>query len=484
MQFLKQNTSVTVKIGPFVDDEDGKTAETELTIEQSDVRLSKNGGDIAQKHDASTCTHDELGIYDCSLDATDTDTLGRLQLWVHKSGALPVWHEFMVLPANVYDAFFGSDKLEVDVLQLGGDEQSATDLKDFADSGYDPTTHKIEACKVNDDMRGTDNAALASVCTEERLSELDSGNIPSDIDAIKGKTDKLQFTTDNDVRATLDGEKVTLTDETEAQIDAIEEDTDEIQGKLPINNIMGSSVKTSKDDEIDAIKAQTDKLQFNVDNDVKATLAGEKVSLSDTTESQIDNIENNVTNHDQYKADVSDLALETTVQSIKNKTDKLQFNIDNDVKATLDNEKVSLTDATEAQIDSIEEDTNEIQSKLPTENIMGSSVKSSKDDEINAIKAKTDLLPSGIPKNKPLNNFSFLMVLSSDHITPATGKTVTAEISKDGGAFEACENDVEEIGSGVYKINLTQAEMNHDVVVLKFSAEDCDQRTITIMTSD
>ena len=34
-------------------------------------------------------------------------------------------------------------------------------------------------------------------------------------------------------------------------------DTNEIQGKLPTNNIMGSSVKTDKDDDIDAILADT-----------------------------------------------------------------------------------------------------------------------------------------------------------------------------------------------------------------------------------
>ena len=109
----------------------------------------------------------------------------------------------------------------------------------------------------------------------------------------------------------------------------------------------------------DDIKAQTDKMNF-VGTDIKATLDGEKVNLSDTTESQIDNIENNVTNPDQYKADVLDLAKEATVQNIKNQTDKLKFNADNDVKATLDGEKVVLTDETEAQIDAIEENTDEL----------------------------------------------------------------------------------------------------------------------------
>jgi hypothetical protein len=102
---------------------------------------------------------------------------------------------------------------------------------------------------------------------------------------------------------------------------------------------------------------------------------------------------------------------------------------------------------------------------------------------LDAIKAKTDNLPSGLPKNVALSNFEFLMVLSSDHITPATGKTLTEQISKDGGAFAACTNNSAEVGSGVYKINLTQAEMNADVIVLKFTETNCDQRTITILTS-
>ncbi len=113
MSWLKQSTAITVKLGPFVDETDGKTAETGLTIGQADVRLSKNGGDLAQKSSATACTHDEIGVYDCPLDTTDTGTLGRLDLFVHESGALPVFATFMVVPANVWDALFGADRLQV-----------------------------------------------------------------------------------------------------------------------------------------------------------------------------------------------------------------------------------------------------------------------------------------------------------------------------------------------------------------------------------
>ncbi len=130
--YLKQSTAATVKLGPFVDSTDGNTAETGLTISQADVRLSKNGGDLAQKNDATACTHDELGVYDCPLNTTDTNTLGRLQLYVHEAGALPVWATYMVIPANVYDSLFGSDKLQTHLVEIDIDP-----LDDIADAVWD-----------------------------------------------------------------------------------------------------------------------------------------------------------------------------------------------------------------------------------------------------------------------------------------------------------------------------------------------------------
>jgi hypothetical protein len=104
-QWLKQSTATTVLLGPFVDETDGKTAETALTISQSDVLLWKEGGtSMAAKNDATSATHRASGYYTVPLDSTDTGTLGALTVAVHESGALPVRHEFFVVPAAVYDA--------------------------------------------------------------------------------------------------------------------------------------------------------------------------------------------------------------------------------------------------------------------------------------------------------------------------------------------------------------------------------------------
>jgi len=105
------------------------------------------------------------------------------------------------------------------------------------------------------------------------------------------------------------------------------------------------------------------------------------------------------------------------------------------------------------------------------------------DTVVDAIKDKTDLLPSEPAKNVALSNLEFLMVLTSDHITPATGKTVTSQISKDGGAFANTTNSVAEIANGFYKISLTQTEMNANIIGLKFTETDCDQTSLVIMTS-
>lgn len=174
MQYLKQSTAATLKIGPFLDDADGKTAETGLTIAQADVRLSKNGGDIAQKNESSSCTHDELGIYGCPIDATDTGTLGRLQLWVHASGALPVYHEFMVVTAEAYDTLCGSNHFTVDladdaITSAKFDETTAFPLKSddsgstqVARTGADSDTLEI----LSDEIAALNNLSAAQVNAE------------------------------------------------------------------------------------------------------------------------------------------------------------------------------------------------------------------------------------------------------------------------------------------------------------------------------
>lgn len=103
---LKQNTAATIVLGPFVSATDGATAQTALTIAQANVRLSKNAGIFAQTADTSSATHMEFGYYSKPVNATDTNTAGRLTVTVSVAGALPIRQEYEVLPAHEFDRLF------------------------------------------------------------------------------------------------------------------------------------------------------------------------------------------------------------------------------------------------------------------------------------------------------------------------------------------------------------------------------------------
>jgi hypothetical protein len=84
-------------------------------------------------------------------------------------------------------------------------------------------------------------------------------------------------------------------------------------------------------------------------------------------------------------------------------------------------------------------------------------------------------------KNVAVAVLPFPMRLAATGL-PATGLTVSGAISRDGGAFAALAGSITEIGSGWYKVALTQAEMNADAIALKFTATGAIQRDIAIRT--
>ena len=88
----------------------------------------------------------------------------------------------------------------------------------------------VDTCTTNTDMRGTNSAALASVCTEGRLAELDALNLPADVAAvkidsaaIKAKTDNLPASPANEATLT------TIAGYLDTEIAAILADTNELQ---------------------------------------------------------------------------------------------------------------------------------------------------------------------------------------------------------------------------------------------------------------
>jgi hypothetical protein len=128
MIFLKQSTaSQEVPLGYFVDSTDGNTEETALSIANTDIKVWKTGATTLANKNSGGATHISNGIYYAVLDATDTDTLGPLVIFVHVSGALTVRLECCVLAANVYDSLVGAtDKLDVNTVEIAGSNVSTS----------------------------------------------------------------------------------------------------------------------------------------------------------------------------------------------------------------------------------------------------------------------------------------------------------------------------------------------------------------------
>ena len=174
MMYMKQSTaSQTVLLGPYIDDTDGKTAETGLTIANTDIRLSKNGGNMAAKNSGGG-THDEAGWYAVTFDATDTATVGRLQVSSDVAGALPVWAEFQVVEEDTYTWLFAS--------------------------GAAPDT-QVAAIKSTVDNVESGVGIIIQDTNELQTDWANGGRLDLLLDATKAKTDQMVFTKANELDA-------------------------------------------------------------------------------------------------------------------------------------------------------------------------------------------------------------------------------------------------------------------------------------------
>lgn len=128
---LKQSTaSQSRMMYSMVDSTDFTTLESGLTINNTDVKLCKNGAASVNKNSGGA-THRINGAYSLTFDATDTDTVGELYVSINVSGALVSEEKFWVYEEAIYDANFGSGAaglLPANVTQINGDTDSATRL--------------------------------------------------------------------------------------------------------------------------------------------------------------------------------------------------------------------------------------------------------------------------------------------------------------------------------------------------------------------
>lgn len=172
MFLLKHNTTnQVIPLGFYLDSTDGDTAETSLTIANTDLQLWKSGATSLVSKNSGGATHMSIGVYQATLDASDTSVLGPIKIYSHVAGALVVVFEGLIVPITTYDAFV-NDGLN----NLGGVAQTADNdilLQDI------PNNAEFNARTI----------LTASYATATALSTVDSN-----VTAIKSKTDSLTFT--------------------------------------------------------------------------------------------------------------------------------------------------------------------------------------------------------------------------------------------------------------------------------------------------
>lgn len=136
-RWLKTNTATIVTVGPFYDKTDGVTIETGLTITNERISFTVDANDgsaptlvldnvtgatSGTSNDLNYITNCDAGLMQIELSATNTNYLGRAFLSItDAANHVPVFHEFMILPAMVYDSLVaGTDTLQADTTQWLG----------------------------------------------------------------------------------------------------------------------------------------------------------------------------------------------------------------------------------------------------------------------------------------------------------------------------------------------------------------------------
>jgi len=147
--WLRQSTaSQEISIGPFLDSTDGDTEEDGLTIANTDIKLRKGGTTTLANKNSGGATNISNGVYHATLDATDSNTLGLLEVYVHVSGALATKSTYMVLPAATYDA------LVVDGL-----------------FNFDPATDAVANVTLTASVSGNVDGSVASVTADVGITQ-------------------------------------------------------------------------------------------------------------------------------------------------------------------------------------------------------------------------------------------------------------------------------------------------------------------------
>jgi len=368
-----QNFLTTVKVGDRIDNTTDATS-TIVTAVDSDIQLSL-ADDIMVSGEDYDVVRPEISIQIRAVQGQAYKTA----LFDDQTGSTAATASTVFTPSYYMMQRVGVGKFET-YYKLPSTEDPDQWTADFAMNENSQPLHYTRTMSLYDEQPGT--ATLADTNTNKdiiakSLKERDvsgtsavAGSVYDDImdniDANEVKIDAIDTVVDA-IKAVTDllPNGGALTD--------IDTGVNNIEAKLPTNYIMGSSDQTDKDDEIDAIKAVTDLLPnggalTDIDTGVNAIEA---------------KLPNNYIMGSSVQTDKDD-----EIDSIKSTVEGLNDVSSADVQTACD---AAITANT--TVGNIDTGVNNIEAKLPTNFIMGSSDQTDKDDEIDAIVAQ---LGSGV----------------------------------------------------------------------------------------
>lgn len=106
---LRYNTAdQKVTFGQFLDSIDGNTQEAGLTINNTDIKLHKWGTITLVNKNSGGATYISNGVYYATFNATDSNTLGPMPVYIHVAGALAEKVIFSVITQKEWDRKYGS----------------------------------------------------------------------------------------------------------------------------------------------------------------------------------------------------------------------------------------------------------------------------------------------------------------------------------------------------------------------------------------
>lgn len=148
MRYLRTNTACRVTVGPFIDKTDGVTPETALTVTSCKLTMSVDDSNVPTlvldasatasggNNDMVHITGDDAGFYDLELTAANLNYLGRAILSINDAAThCPVFHEFMIVPAMIYDSLFlGTGDLNVNISKINSSTSGVAGFSNAANT--------------------------------------------------------------------------------------------------------------------------------------------------------------------------------------------------------------------------------------------------------------------------------------------------------------------------------------------------------------